>query len=52
MASPATALNAPTFLRWRAQRWPRTNLARWVVRLAIAVPFVGLADLANGVGGP
>jgi hypothetical protein len=52
MASPATALHAPTFLRWRAQRWPRTNLARWVVRLAIAVPFVGLADLANGAGGP
>jgi hypothetical protein len=52
MASAATSLHAPTFLRWRTQRWPRTNLARWVVRLAVAVPFVGLADLANAAGGP
>jgi hypothetical protein len=51
MASPATSLHAPTFLRWRAQRWPRTNLARWGVRLAVAVPFVALADLANTAGG-
>jgi hypothetical protein len=52
MASPATSLRAPIFLRWRQQRWPRTNLARWVVRLAVAVPFVALADLANVAGGP
>ena len=52
MASPATSLHAPTFLRWRAQRWPRTNWVRWAVRLAVSVPFVALADLANAAGGP
>lgn len=52
MASPATSLHAPTFLRWRQERWPRTSRARWVVRLAVAIPFVALADLANAAGGP
>ena len=52
MASPAASLHAPIFLRWRQQRWPRTNLVRWAVRLAVAVPFVALADLANVAGGP
>jgi len=52
MASPATSLHAPTFLRWRTERWPRTNLGRWLVRLAGAVPFVALADLANATTGP
>ena len=52
MASPATSLRAPTFLRWRTERWPRTTWGRWLVRLAVAVPFVGLADLANTATGP
>jgi hypothetical protein len=51
MASAATSLHAPAFLRWRQERWPRTTWARWVVRLAVAVPFVGLADLANRAAG-
>jgi len=51
MASPATALSAPPLLSWHAQRWPRTIWARWTVRLAIAIPFVALADLVDAVGG-
>lgn len=47
MASAPATLRVPAFLSWREQRWPRTAWARWGLRLAIAVPFVALADLAN-----
>jgi hypothetical protein len=51
MASAATSLHAPAFLSWRHERWPRANWARWVLRLAVAVRFVALADLANAASG-
>ncbi|GEM_PF-1067124 len=51
MASATTSLRAPAFLRWRQERWPRANWARWGLRLAISVPYVALADLANASAG-
>ncbi len=51
MASAATSLHAPAFLRWRHERWPRATWARWVVRLVVAIPFIGLADLADHTAG-
>jgi hypothetical protein len=51
MASAPATLRVPPFLSWREQRWPRAAWARWGLRLAVAVPYVALADLANARGG-
>ncbi|MGH9045751.1 MAG: hypothetical protein ACRDVW_00375 [Acidimicrobiales bacterium] len=51
MASAATTLHAPAFLRWRHQRWPRASWARWVLRIAVAIPFVALTDVAYSANG-
>jgi hypothetical protein len=33
---------------WAEERWPRTAGARWLLRLALALPFAGLALFASG----
>src|SRR5580658_6940196 len=50
MGSPATALAAPIFLRWRQARWPSRTSARWAARLLMALPFVALGELARHLG--
>jgi|HubBroStandDraft_1064217.scaffolds.fasta_scaffold15693_2 hypothetical protein len=50
MGSPATALAAPIFLRWRQARWPSRTSARWATRLLLALPFVALGEVASHLG--
>jgi hypothetical protein len=52
MASLATILEVPTFRNWRRERWPARGIDRWILRLALAVPFVVVGALAAAHGVP
>lgn len=52
MASAPSTVASPSWRRrtWAEARWPATSAGRWLLRLALALPFLGLAFYAWGKG--
>ena len=50
MASATLPIGSPTLLPDRSRRWPASAGARWGLRLALALPLVGLGIWAQARG--